>query len=115
MSDLDAMSGAELTTLRSDIDMAIATASDRAKSNALQAAEAIAREHGFSLADLAAQMSSGKRVRGSAKAGDSAGASAVRFRNPEDHSQTWSGRGRRPRWFNEAEVAGRAIEDLRAG
>ena len=26
--------------------------------------------------------------------------SAIRFRNPDDHAQTWVGRGRRPLWMN---------------
>jgi DNA-binding protein H-NS len=27
---------------------------------------------------------------------------APKYRNPADPSQTWSGRGRQPRWFNAA-------------
>ena len=27
---------------------------------------------------------------------------APKYRNPADHSQTWSGRGRQPRWFRAA-------------
>jgi DNA-binding protein H-NS len=36
-----------------------------------------------------------------------------KFRNPEDPSITWSGRGRHPRWVNELLAAGRAIDDFR--
>jgi len=35
-----------------------------------------------------------------------------KFRNPTDHSQTWSGRGKRPRWFNAALAAGKKEKDL---
>jgi DNA-binding protein H-NS len=35
-----------------------------------------------------------------------------KFRNPADHSQTWSGRGKRPRWFNAALAAGKKDKDL---
>jgi DNA-binding protein H-NS len=35
-----------------------------------------------------------------------------KFRNPEDPSITWSGRGRHPRWVNELLAAGRAIDDF---
>jgi DNA-binding protein H-NS len=36
-----------------------------------------------------------------------------KFRNPEDPSETWSGRGRQPRWVMAFLAAGRAIDDLR--
>ena len=58
-------------------------------------------------------MSTGKRTQGGAKSEGMDEAPAVRFRNPEDHTQTWSGRGRRPAWYNEAQAAGRPIEDLK--
>ena len=35
-----------------------------------------------------------------------------KFRNPADSAQTWSGRGKRPRWFNEALKAGKKEKDL---
>jgi DNA-binding protein H-NS len=37
----------------------------------------------------------------------------LKFRNPQPPHETWSGRGRRPRWVNELLKAGRAMEDLR--
>jgi DNA-binding protein H-NS len=36
-----------------------------------------------------------------------------KFRNPEDPSTTWSGRGKQPRWVIELLAAGGAIEDYR--
>ena len=36
-----------------------------------------------------------------------------KYRNPEDPSITWSGRGRHPRWLNEGLLAtGRVIDDF---
>ncbi len=37
---------------------------------------------------------------------------APKYRNPADASQTWSGRGKRPRWFNAALKAGKKEKDL---
>ena len=37
---------------------------------------------------------------------------AAKYRNPEDHSQTWSGRGKRPRWFHAALKTGMKEQDL---
>lgn len=37
---------------------------------------------------------------------------AAKYRNPDDEEQTWSGRGKRPRWFNDALKAGKKESDL---
>ena len=36
-----------------------------------------------------------------------------KFRNPEPPHQTWSGRGRQPRWVRELLAAGKSLDDLR--
>lgn len=38
-----------------------------------------------------------------------------KYRNPADHAQTWSGRGKRPRWFTAALGAGKKEKDLLIG
>jgi len=35
-----------------------------------------------------------------------------KYRNPDDPSETWSGRGKRPRWLTAALSAGRTIEEF---
>lgn len=35
-----------------------------------------------------------------------------KYSNPADRSQTWTGRGKRPRWFNAALAAGKKEKDL---
>lgn len=37
---------------------------------------------------------------------------AAKYRNPADASQTWSGRGKRPRWFHAALKSGKKEQDL---
>ncbi len=37
---------------------------------------------------------------------------APKFRNPANPAQTWSGRGKRPHWFNDALKAGKKEKDL---
>lgn len=109
MTEYENMSRKELMALRANIDKAIATAGDRDKRNALKAAEEAARNHGFSLADLMPLLTQPRRGRSSE--GEER---TPRYRNPDNPDQTWSGRGRRPRWVHEAEAAGRPLEDLRA-
>ena len=74
---------------------------NRKKKEALAAADAVAREHGFSLLEL-----TGKRA-----AGTSGPKSPAKYANPNDPSQTWSGRGRKPFWVVEWEGAGKSLED----
>ncbi|WP_210529164.1 H-NS histone family protein [Rubellimicrobium arenae] len=111
MTDYEKMSRKELMQLRANIDKAIATVGDRDKRNALKAAEDAARDHGFTLNDLMPLIG---QVRGRRKATSSGEGGEPRYRNPENPEQTWSGRGRRPRWVHEAEAAGRPLEDLLA-
>lgn len=39
---------------------------------------------------------------------------AVKYRNPDDPAQTWTGRGKRPQWVVEALAAGKTLDDLAA-
>jgi DNA-binding protein H-NS len=38
-----------------------------------------------------------------------------KYRNPKDPSETWTGRGKRPRWLAQALLAGDKIEDFVIG
>ena len=56
-----------------------------------------------------------KNSRSTSSAAKKADASKPKYRNPDDPSQTWSGRGRRPRWVVQSLEAGRTLDDLQAG
>ncbi|MGN6705875.1 MAG: H-NS histone family protein [Rhodanobacter sp.] len=50
---------------------------------------------------------------GGARKSKRAGAKvAPKYRNPANPAQTWSGRGKRPHWFNDALKAGKKEKDL---
>jgi DNA-binding protein H-NS len=38
-----------------------------------------------------------------------------KFRNPDNPSETWAGRGKKPRWLNAHLKSGKRIEDFRIG
>ncbi|RCW83868.1 H-NS family nucleoid-associated regulatory protein [Paracoccus lutimaris] len=97
--DLDNMSLRELRDLRNKLDRAISTFEERRKREALAAAETAAREFGFNLADLTVT----KAARGKV---------APKYANPSDPEQTWTGRGRKPRWVQEVLDAGKPLESL---
>lgn len=99
--DLEDLDLAELKSLQKAVAKAIGEFQDRKKREARIAAERAAAELGFTLEELAG-LSKGKKPKNPAK-----------YRNPADPTQTWSGRGRKPGWINEAEAAGRDLEDFR--
>lgn len=102
--DLNAMSRKDLQKLRADVDRALASVADRERKAALEAAERAAAEHGFTLSDLTGVATTKPKGRKSI--------GPARYRNPAKPEQTWSGKGRRPNWINEAEAAGRDIADF---
>ena len=99
--DLNSMSLKELKDLQGQVGKAIASYEDRKKKEALAELEEKARAMGFSLAELTGTAAPRKRAPASAK-----------YANPADSSDTWSGRGRKPRWFADALKAGKRPEDM---
>jgi DNA-binding protein H-NS len=99
--NLNALSLKELKDLQSQVAKAIATFEDRRKKEALSELEDKARALGFSLAELTGGPVARKRAPATAK-----------YANPANPSDTWSGRGRKPRWFEAALNAGKSPEDL---
>lgn len=102
--NLEKMTLPELKDLRKKLDKAIAGYEERRRQEAIAAAEAAAREKGFSLSELAGNVKKSRKPVTSAK-----------FRNPDDPQQTWSGRGRQPAWFKEALASGKTEEELLVG
>jgi DNA-binding protein H-NS len=99
--NLNALSLKELKDLQAQVTKAIATFEDRKKKLALAELEEKARELGFSLSELTGAPVTRKRAPASAK-----------YANPANEADTWSGRGRKPRWFIAAIAAGKSPEDL---
>lgn len=106
--NLDEMNLDDLRALRQRLDRAIGSFEDRRRREALAAAEQVAREHGFALAELTGNKPA--RARRGAAAPRSAG--EARYANPDEPTQTWSGRGRRPRWVSEFVGSGRSLDEL---
>ena len=100
--NLNTLSLKELRDLQSQVAKAIASFEDRKKREALAEVEEKARTLGFSLAELmGAQAVLRKRSPATPK-----------YANPSDASDTWSGRGRKPRWFESAMRSGTKPEEL---
>jgi DNA-binding protein H-NS len=103
--DLDKMSRAELEQLRKDVETALSTLAERERHAAIEAAEQAAKAHGFSLK----QLTGVEPLRGKSKGKPK---NPPRYRNPENPSVTWTGRGRKPQWIKDAESKGVDISDF---
>lgn len=98
--NLNELSLKELKDLQSQVNKAIATFEDRRKRAALAEVEEMLRAKGFSLSDVTSVATKGKSV------------SAPRYANPGNGADTWTGRGRKPKWFTDAIAAGKSPEDM---
>jgi DNA-binding protein H-NS len=65
---------------------------------------ALIKAEGYSFDDIFGGKAPGKRRSG--------GIVPPKYKNPADPEQTWSGRGKRPRWFNDALKAGKTEKSL---
>lgn len=99
--DLNNMSLKDLRDLQSRVTKAVATFEDRRRKEALAEVEEVARAKGFTLSELTGSSAPKKRAPATAK-----------YANPADPSDTWSGRGRKPRWMEAALKAGKSLTDL---
>ncbi len=100
-TDLNTLSLKELKELQAQVAKAITSFEDRKKREALAELEEKARALGFSLAELTGGVAPRKRAPASAK-----------YANPANSSETWSGRGRKPRWFDAALKSGKKPDDM---
>lgn len=94
--NLEAMSLKELQQLQKDLARAISMYEERHKAEARAKLEAIAKEMGYSLAELIGLEVKATRAPAVAK-----------YRHPEKATVTWSGRGRKPQWFADHVNAGK--------
>ena len=99
--NLEALSLKDLRQLQKDLAKAISTYEDRHKTEARAKLDAIAKEMGYSLADMIGTEVKPTRT-----------PAVPKYRHQEKPSLTWSGRGRKPLWFVATLEAGKTPEDL---
>ena len=99
--DLNALSLKELKELQSAVNKAVNGFEDRKRKEALSQVEEAARALGFTLSELTGSAVPRKRS-----------PAVPKFANPADTSETWSGRGRKPRWFVAALKSGKKPEQM---
>lgn len=101
--DLSGLSVKDLYALQEQVKQALKEREHQEQNKAREQILAIAQNAGISLKDLLgnARVKSGavKKV-------------AVRYRNPNDASLQWTGRGRQPKWVQEWLASGKTLDAL---
>lgn len=100
--NLDKMSLKELLDLEAKLEKAILNARERERTEVKQKIEAIVQNAGFSVSELfggRAPAAKGRQV-------------AAKYVNPDNRSETWTGRGRKPRWLTAKLDKGAKLEDF---
>ena len=97
--DLSKLSLEELQTLARDIETEIVSRREVERERVLSQMRELAASLGLTLEEV---------VRGE----KNRGTIAPKYRHPANPVLTWSGRGKRPAWVNEALVAGMTMDDL---
>lgn len=104
--DLSSYNLSELKGLQHDIDKEITSRQHQDLQKAREQILAIAQEAGVSVEELLAA--------GGKKAKSSKGQKVqARYQNPGDNNQTWTGRGRKPKWIAEGIAKGKSLDDFR--
>ena len=98
-SNLKRMSYAELSKLEAEIARLKAEKQNEERAALREKMSAMARDHGFDMAEL---FDKGRKGKGSV---------APKYRDPKNSENTWTGRGRMPRWMVAATKGSKAKKE----
>ncbi|ATG37841.1 putative regulatory protein, H-NS histone family (plasmid) [Phaeobacter piscinae] len=100
--DLSGMSTADLVALSKQIEARKELVQKESLQNAYAEMQKVSSKFGVALDDvISLHNGKGKKTKSPAK-----------YINPEDPTQTWTGRGRKPEWVHAALAAGQSLDDL---
>ena len=98
-SNLERMSYAELSKLEVEIARLKAEKQSEERAALREKMAAMAKDHGFDMGEL---FGTGRKGKGSV---------AVKYRDPKNSDNTWTGRGRMPRWMVAATKGSKAKKE----
>ena len=99
--DLKKLSRADLLKLQNDISKEIDLRAEADKNETRKKLEVLAAEAGFSIEELFGTQPTKKRA-----------PAKIKYRDPKNPENAWSGRGRMPRWLSAAVDKGNKKEDF---
>jgi DNA-binding protein H-NS len=103
--DLSDYNLSELKGLQAEIEKEVKARQQQEVTKARQQILAIAQGLGIPVEELLAN--------GGAKSKSSGKTVQAQYQNPADNAQTWTGRGRKPRWIAEGLAGGKSLDDFR--
>ncbi len=103
--DLSDYNLSELKGLQVEIEKEIKNRQQQEVTKAREQILAIAQGLGVSVEELLAN--NGGKSKGTGKKVE------AQYRNPADNAQTWTGRGRQPRWIADGLAGGKTLDDFR--
>jgi DNA-binding protein H-NS len=110
-TELEGMSDAQIREL---IESARGVISDRF-TNRIDEWRSFAHEAGYEITVTRLGENDGRRRRrrtDASETDDRRGQVQPKYRNPDKHSETWSGRGRKPKWVEDKLASGKSLDDL---
>lgn len=116
--DIESLSSKELTALINQAKKRKTTLTKRKPITTVRKRmNQIAKTEGYTIAELfggsaATSASSAPRATAPRKARKTTGKVAPKYRNPDNANETWTGRGRQPRWLTAYTDAGRNRDDF---
>lgn len=103
--DLKKLSAADLDKLTAEIEQRKSALEQETLRNALDKMLALAAKQDVSFDEVVKFYSGMKKKPAKTK-------SVAKYRNPDDASQTWAGRGRKPAWLVEKLAEGKSLESF---
>lgn len=105
--DLSSLSLFELRDLQQQIPTELKRREAQEKADALKELQAFAKARGFTLEELLGKDAAVAKVKTT-----SGNKVKVKYRHPENPEFEWTGRGRKPKWFEQCLADGISIEAL---
>jgi DNA-binding protein H-NS len=104
--DLSDYNLGELKGLQSEIDKEIKNRQQQEHTKAREQILAIAKGLGISVDELLANGGAKSKASGGKKV-------QPQYQNPDENTQTWTGRGRQPKWIADGLASGKTLADFR--
>ena len=99
--NIENLSFSELVQLQEDVAVLIKKTEKSEKADLRKQMEALAEKSGFTFDEVVTGSKASKKAKVKPK-----------YANPNDSAQTWTGRGRRPKWVEAELSSGTDIDDL---
>ncbi len=105
--DLSTLSASELRTLLEDVKAQLEKTEEEERRLAYEAIAEAAQKVGLTPREILRRYGQSADAAGPAKE-----AAAAAYRNPANAAETWSGRGRKPRWLVDLLAEGKNLSDF---